>query len=129
MTWPPTSARSRAGSSVDEARAAELLQRERERIERALEQLEGTGNEDEELSTVDQHLADAGSELFESEREAGLAAQLREELAAVERAEQRLAEGTYGQSVESGEAIPDERLERMPWAERTVEEQARYDRH
>ena len=38
-------------------------------------------------------------------------------------------QGTYGLSVESGEPIPDERLERMPWAERTVEEQARYDRH
>lgn len=113
---------------MDEAHARELLQRERDRIERALEQLEGTGNEDEELSNVDQHLADAGSELFESEREAGLAAQLREELAAVERAEERLADGSYGKSIESGEPIPDERLERMPWAERTVEEQARYDR-
>jgi DnaK suppressor protein len=112
---------------VDEARARELLQRERERIERALAELEGPP-QDEELSHVDQHLADAGSELFETEREAGLAAQLREELAAVERAEKRLEEGTYGRSVESGEPIPDERLERMPWAERTVEEQGRYDR-
>ena len=35
--------------------------------------------------------------------------------------------GTYGLSVESGEPIPDDRLEAVPWAERTVEEQARYD--
>jgi DnaK suppressor protein len=112
---------------MDEVRARELLQRERERIERSLAELEGPV-EDSELSHVDQHLADSGSELFETEREAGLAAALREELAAVERAEQRLAEGTYGLSVESGEPIPDERLERMPWAERTVEEQERYDR-
>ena len=111
---------------MDEARAHELLARERERIERSLADLEPAP--DEELSHVDQHLADAGSELFETEREAGLATQLRDELAAVERAEQRLAEGKFGLSVESGEPIPDERLERMPWAERTVEEQARYDR-
>ena len=111
---------------MDEARARELLAHERERIERSLADLEPAT--DEELSHVDQHLADAGSELFETEREAGLATQLREELAAVERAEQRLAEGKFGLSVESGEPIPDERLERMPWAERTVEEQARYDR-
>jgi DnaK suppressor protein len=111
---------------MDEARARELLARERKRIERSLADLEPA--QDEELTHVDQHLADAGSELFETEREAGLAVPLREELAAVERAEQRLAEGTYGLSVESGEPIPDERLERMPWAERTVEEQARYDR-
>jgi DnaK suppressor protein len=48
-------------------------------------------------------------------------------LAAAERAEQRLAAGTYGLSLESGEPIPDERLEAMPTAERTVEEQARFD--
>jgi DnaK suppressor protein len=111
---------------MDEARARELLAHERERIERSLVDLDPAP--DEELSHVDQHLADAGSELFETEREAGLATQLREELAAVERAEQRLAEGKFGLSVESDEPIPDERLERMPWAERTVEEQARYDR-
>jgi DnaK suppressor protein len=111
---------------MDEARARELLARERERIERSLADLGPAP--DDELSHVDQHLADSGSELFETEREEGLAAQLREELAAVERAERRLAEGTYGLSVESGKPIPDERLERMPWAERTVEEQARYDR-
>ena len=75
----------------------------------------------------DQHLADDGSELFEQERDAGLADRLREELAAVKRAEERLILGTYGLSVESGEPIPDDRLEAVPWAERTVEEQARYD--
>jgi DnaK suppressor protein len=111
---------------VDEARARELLRRERERITRALAELLPGG--DEELSHYDQHLADAGSELFESERDAGLAVRLREDLEAVERAERRLEEGTYGRSVESGHPIPDERLEAMPWAERTVEEQARYDR-
>jgi RNA polymerase-binding transcription factor DksA len=111
---------------VDDARATELLARERERIERSLADLGPVL--DEELSHADQHPADAGSDLFESEREEGLATQLREELAAVERAETRLAEGKFGRSVESGEAIPDQRLERMPWAERTVEEQARYDR-
>jgi DnaK suppressor protein len=112
---------------VDEGRARELLARERERIERSLADLGPAP--DEELSHVDQHPADAGSDLFETEREEGLATQLREALAAIERAERRLTEGKYGLSVESGEPIPDERLERMPWAERTVEEQSRYDRH
>jgi RNA polymerase-binding transcription factor len=112
---------------MDEARARELLARERERIERSLTDLGGPET-DEELSHVDQHLADAGSDLFETERQAGLANQLREELAAVERAEQRLGEGTYGLSVESGDPIPDGRLERIPWAERTAEEQERRDR-
>lgn len=111
---------------MDPERARLLLNQERERIERALAELVPEG--DDELSHADQHPADAGSELFEQERDAGLAVRLREELAAVERAEERLANGTFGISVESGEPIPDERLEIMPTAERTVEEQARYER-
>jgi len=60
-----------------------------------------------------------------TEREA-LREQLQAELADLARAEGRLAAGTYGLSVESGEPIPDERLEAVPTAERTVEEEARY---
>ena len=44
------------------------------------------------------------------------------------RAEQRLAEGRYGLSIESGDPIPDERLEAIPTAERTVAEEERFDR-
>ena len=110
---------------MDPKRAAELLQAERSRIETALAAFGPP--EDDELSDLDQHMADDATELFEEERDAGLAEKLREELAAVERAEQRLMQGTYGLSVESGEPIPDDRLEAVPWAERTVEEQARYD--
>ena len=110
---------------MDPKRATELLQAERSRIEQALAEL--APSDDDELSDLDQHMADDASELFDEERDAGLAERLREELAAVERAEQRLILGTYGLSVESGEPIPDDRLEAIPWAERTVEEQSRYD--
>jgi RNA polymerase-binding transcription factor DksA len=110
---------------MDPDRARELVARERARLEAALAELESGG--DEELSHVDQHVADEGTELFEQERDAGLADRLREELEAVDRAEARLEAGTYGLSVESGEPIPDERLEVLPLAERTVEEQARLE--
>jgi len=53
--------------------------------------------------------------------------ELKGELAALERAEARLAIGTYGRSIESGETIPDERLEANPLAERTVEEKRRLE--
>jgi len=112
---------------VTEERARELLARERTRVERALAELaerEGA----EELSLVDQHPADYATELFNRELEQGLAEQLREELEAIARAEARLEAGTYGLSVESGEPIADERLEAIPWAERTAEEQARLER-
>jgi DnaK suppressor protein len=107
-------------------RARELLARERRRIEEALTGLQR--EPDEELTHLDQHPADEGTEVFEAERDEGLSDQLQEELAAIERAERRLAEGTYGSSVESGEPIPDERLELVPWAERTAEKQGRLER-
>jgi len=106
---------------MDDDKARELLLRERERIERAL--AEQSGQNDGELSSADQHLGDQGSELYADEFEAGLRERLQAELAAVERAEARLEAGTYGLSVESGEPIPDERLEIIPTAERTAEEE------
>jgi DnaK suppressor protein len=109
---------------MDSAKGRELLARERARIEAALGELaEPEG--DEEAATFDS--GDIAPELLESEIDEGLGASLREELAAIERAERRLAEGTYGLSVESGQPIPDGRLQSIPWAERTVEEQARYE--
>jgi DnaK suppressor protein len=53
---------------------------------------------------------------------------LREQLSAVDRAEERLATGTYGLSILSNEPISDARLEAMPTAELTVEEQEIADR-
>jgi RNA polymerase-binding transcription factor DksA len=111
---------------MDHHQAQDLLSRERARIELALNRLQYGA--DEEVSHVDQHLADDASALFESERDQGLLTRLLTELEAVERAEQRLAAGAFGVSVDSGTTIPDARLEAVPWAERTVEEQARLDR-
>jgi DnaK suppressor protein len=111
--------------AVEPERAWELLAGERTRIERALA---GVRREDAgELADQDEP-ADQASDLYENELDESLAEQLREALAAVERAEERLRAGTYGLSIESGRPIPDERLEAIPTAERTAEEQERYDR-
>ena len=107
-------------------RARDLLLRERVRIAQALARLSVPGRE--ELAGQDE-MADAASQLYEEEFDEGQADDLRAELAAVERAEGRLIEGTYGLSIESGEPIPDERLEAVPTAERTAAEQARFERH
>ncbi len=106
---------------MDPDRARELLAGERERIERALVRLgrQDTG-EPPDAADPGNHAA----ELYQDELDEGLSDDLREELAALERAEARLAAGTYGRSIESGELIPDERLEARPTAERTVEEEA-----
>ena len=110
---------------MDPTHAGELLARERRRVEQALAGLRR--EPDTELSHLDQHPADEGTDAFEAERDEAVADALREELAAIERAERRLAEGTYGISIQSGEAIPDARLEVVPWAERTIEEQERFE--
>jgi DnaK suppressor protein len=111
---------------VSPERARELLASERERIERAFADLREPVGADE-LTTLD-NPADLGSELYERELEEGLLEGLRRELEALERAEARLTAGTYGLSVESGEPIPDERLEAYPLAERTVDEERRFKR-
>jgi DnaK suppressor protein len=108
---------------VDDERARQLLQKERERIERELVELRADRG-DGELSNIDQHPADSGSELFEFERDRSMIERLEHDLEAIERAERRIEEGTYGISVESGEPIPDGRLELVPWADRTAQEQS-----
>jgi DnaK suppressor protein len=103
---------------MDPDRARQLLALERARIEEAIAGLGG-----EEPEAAKDEPGDKGSEnLYQAEYEAGRGEDFAEELAAVERAEARLAAGTYGLSIESGESIPDERLEALPAAERTVEE-------
>jgi DnaK suppressor protein len=110
---------------MNSERARELLARERQRIVQALGRLEPQMSDE---PTTDQHMAAQAPDLYDNERDEGLSDDLRVDLEAVERAEQRLAARTYGLSIESGEPIPDERLEAVPTAERTVEEQARFER-
>jgi DnaK suppressor protein len=108
---------------VDPDRAHELLAAERKRIEDLLRRLGGDQSDDP--STADS--ADLGSDTLTAELDEGRRDDLLVELGAVARAEQRLANGTYGLSIESGEPIPDERLEIKPAAERTAAEQARFE--
>jgi DnaK suppressor protein len=105
---------------MDDERARELLAAERERIERALAKLkhEDDGEEADEFDP-----GNLASDLYQDELAEGLSDDLRAQLEAVERAEARLAAGTYGLSIASGQPIPDERLEAIPTAELTVEEE------
>jgi DnaK suppressor protein len=76
---------------MDPDRARELLAAERARIERALvpRRHQDTGEEAD-----DEDPGNLATELYQDELDEGLADDLREELAAVERAEARLAAGT-----------------------------------
>ncbi|HYZ79577.1 MAG TPA: hypothetical protein VE596_19620 [Gaiellaceae bacterium] len=88
---------------MDADRARELLSAERERIERALGRL---GHEDDSEPADEYDPGNLASDLYQDELDEGLEEDLREQLAAVERAEQRLAAGTYGLSVEGRAADP-----------------------
>jgi DnaK suppressor protein len=109
---------------MDTQHARELLARERARIEHALG---AQAPHDAEAVEDPFEAADVGEDMFDEELAQDQAEQLRDELEAIERAESRLSDGSYGISIESGEPIPDARLEAIPWAERTAEEQARYE--
>jgi DnaK suppressor protein len=105
---------------MDAEHARELLRAERERIERALGQAR---HEDDAEPGDDEDQGNLASDLYQDELNEGLREDFQAQLAAVERAEARLAAGTYGLSVRSGEPIPDARLEARPTAELTVEEE------
>lgn len=106
---------------MDERRAQELLKAERDRVEAALARARGEGREE---STEGVPAGDFNSEgLYEDEFAEGREQDLQRRLERLERAEERLAAGTYGLSVRSGKPIPDGRLEAEPLAELTVDEE------
>jgi DnaK suppressor protein len=112
---------------MDEARARQLLADERARVEGLLREL--TQAEDDDFAETGDagDVEDSALPLTDEEGADAVAGGLRDRLAAIERAEARLAAGTYGRSVQSGALIPDERLEADPAAELTVEEQSGAD--
>jgi len=81
-----------------------------------------------ELSSIDQHPADLGTETFEREKDVSILEQVEAELADVEHALRRLDEGTYGVCEACGKAIGDARLDAMPAARLCLDDQARAER-
>ena len=115
---------------MNERRARELVARERTRVEALLAEQVGEIRADGPLQRQQTgEYEDAASALDSESVSVALAADLREQLAAVGRAEERIARGTYGISIESGLPVPDERLEAEPLAERTIEEQRGFETH
>jgi len=106
---------------MDMELARRLLEAERTRLEAAIRAR--THQDDGEQSDPFHDAANAASALYLDELDDGLREDFELQLAALSRAERRLAEGTYGFSIESGSPIPDARLEVHPAAELTVEEE------
>jgi RNA polymerase-binding transcription factor len=106
---------------MDEARARQLLQAERSEITGLLKQTNADTAEDRPPDGPRDSI-DVAQPIEAEIEEDAVADDLRERIAAIDRALGRLDEGTYGRSVRSGKPIPDERLEADPAAELTIEE-------
>ena len=109
---------------MDDAKARTLLDAERARVRALLDDTVTAGREDRAEADEPGDLTDPAERLTAEQGDDAVTVQLRNRLAALDRAERRLQEGTYGRSVRSGRPIPDARLEADPAAELTVEEAA-----
>jgi DnaK suppressor protein len=105
---------------LDQARAR--LLGERAEVTDLLKDAESAGRQDRDAGGETGDIADAAQPLAAEGMDDALAEGMRDRLAALDRALQRIDDGTYGRSVRSGEPIPDERLDADPAAELTIEE-------
>lgn len=112
----------------------EFIQQQRQRLEELREELvrmRGGLEEDQRERAEDEgdmtenDSGDMSQSLFTREVDATVEEQVERRIQQVERALQKIEEGTYGFSDDSGEPIPRGRLEAVPEATRTIEEQQR----
>lgn len=112
----------------------EFIQQQRQRLEELREELvrmRGGLEEDQRERAEDEgdmtenDSGDMSQSLFTREVDATVEEQVERRIRHVERALQKIEEGTYGLSDDSGEPIPRGRLEAVPEATRTIEEQQR----
>jgi DnaK suppressor protein len=112
----------------------EFIQQQRQQLEELREELvrmRGGLEEDQRERAEDEgdmtenDSGDMSQSLFTREVDATVEEQVERRIRHVERALQKIEEGTYGLSDDSGEPIPKGRLEAVPEATRTIEEQQR----
>lgn len=102
------------------------LREELMRIQRGMEGDQETRGEDQGDTQLDS--GDQSQDMFDREMDATIGEQAGQRLGDVERALEKIEEGTYGLSDESGDPIPKGRLEAAPEAVRTVNEQQSFER-
>ncbi len=112
----------------------EFIQRQKQRLEELRAQFlrvrDGLEEDQRSLAEAEEDFTehdsgDMSQSVFTREVDATVEEQVERRLQHVERALQKIEEGTYGLSDESGDPIPKGRLEAVPEAIRTVEEQQR----
>ena len=111
---------------------AQLLT-ERERLEQEIANFATSGTRSgtflaDESDAVDQHPADAGSELFEREKNMTLQRNLEMTLHEVNEALHRFDEGNYGECEICGQAIAEKRLRARPGSTHCIDCQSKLER-
>jgi RNA polymerase-binding transcription factor DksA len=117
----------------DEARAR--LEEERARLEglhgsitEQTSAAQDDGSTIGELSAVDQHPADVGTETFERSKDVSILQQVERQLRDVDRAITRLDAGEYGGCEACGKPIDPRRLEARPATRFCIDDQQRAER-
>jgi RNA polymerase-binding transcription factor len=112
-------------STIDTDRFRQQLQTERTRVANAIEYLHsenpGTIEDETGEESYDNHLADIATVTSDRAIDYTLEDNAENLLAAIDRALERIEDGTYGTCVNCGQAIAEERLEAMPWAELCID--------
>jgi len=113
---------------MDAEHARQLIVSEKERLEGLVREreAEGVGTQSEtdqisELSSLDQHQGDIGTETFEREKDFSLLEQLEAEIGDLDAALRKIDDGTYGTCEVCGKQIEAERLEAMPGTRTCIE--------
>ena len=76
-----------------------------------------------EISEGPQEFEETNIDFTETQQEQAIEVNEQALLTLVQAALKRIEDGTYGKSVVSGKPIPEKRLEAIPWADRTIEEE------
>jgi RNA polymerase-binding transcription factor DksA len=113
---------------MDPEHARQLIVSEKERLEGLVREreAEGVGTQSEtdqisELSSLDQHQGDIGTETFEREKDFSLLEQLEAEIGDLDAALRKIDDGTYGTCEVCGKQIEAERLEAVPGTRTCIE--------
>ncbi len=109
------------------------MQKMKERLEAKQKELQGniatlteahpTPIDPIEISEGSQDFEETAIDFTETQQEQSIEVNEQALLTLVQAALKRIQDGTYGKSVVSGKPIPERRLEALPWADRTIEEE------
>jgi RNA polymerase-binding transcription factor len=112
---------------VEAAVARARLEQMLAELEESARVLQRGGGDTGELTSIDQHPADSGTNLADADREEASIEILHAQQERVRDAIARVDAGTYGRCVDCGSELPDERLEARPDAARCVNCQQKAD--